>query len=83
MLSSVCLLKYQIVSKIALTEVSFGTVIVQRSRRIALDANLLRTLGIAEGDAVEVVLMVDSSEIILRRANIAGSKARDSGAGPQ
>lgn len=55
-------------TKHALTEVSFGTVIIQRARRIALDANLLRTLGIAEGDTVEVVLLVDSAEIILRRA---------------
>jgi len=63
------------VTKHALTEVSFGTVIVQRARRIALDANLLRTLGIAEGDSVEVVLLVDSSEIILRRATGAEAKA--------
>lgn len=61
------ILKYQIVTKKTLTEVSFGTVVIQRSRRIALDGNLLRTLGIAEGDCVEVILHVDSSDIILRR----------------
>lgn len=61
-------------TKNALTEVSFGTVTIQRSRRIALDANLLRTLGIAEGDSIEVVLLVDSSEIILRRADNAANK---------
>jgi bifunctional DNA-binding transcriptional regulator/antitoxin component of YhaV-PrlF toxin-antitoxin module len=67
------------VTKQALTEVSFGTVIVQRARRIALDANLLRTLGIAEGDSVEVVLLVDSSEIILRRASDAMAKTTEAG----
>lgn len=66
-------------TKHALTEVSFGTVIVQRARRIALDANLLRTLGIAEGDSVEVVLLVDSSEIILRP--VFGAAAKSIGAG--
>lgn len=70
-------------TKNALTEVSFGTVIVQRSRRISLDANLLRTLGIAEGDSVEVVLMVDSSEIILRPVGAQVSKTGDSGVAPQ
>ena len=66
-------------TKQALTEVSFGTVIVQRARRIALDANLLRTLGIAEGDSVEVVLLVDSSEIILRRASDAMARTTEAG----
>ena len=50
-----------------LTEVSFGTATIQRMRRVALDPNLLRTLGLSEGDSVEVVLLVDSSEILLRK----------------
>jgi bifunctional DNA-binding transcriptional regulator/antitoxin component of YhaV-PrlF toxin-antitoxin module len=59
---------YKTVTKLALSEVSFGNVTIQRLRRITLDANLLRTLGMNEGDSVEVVLLVDSSEIVLRKS---------------
>jgi bifunctional DNA-binding transcriptional regulator/antitoxin component of YhaV-PrlF toxin-antitoxin module len=58
---------YKIVTKLALSEVSFGAVTIQRLRRITLDTNLLRTLGLNEGDSLEVVLLVDSSEIVLRK----------------
>lgn len=54
-------------TKKALTEVSFGAVTIQKMRRIALDPNLLRTLNLSEGDGLEVVLLVDTSEILLRR----------------
>ena len=40
---------------------------IQKLRRITLDANLLRTLDLAEGDSVEIVLIVESGEICLRR----------------
>ena len=62
-------------TKNALTEVSFGTVTIQRMRRVALDPNLLRTLGLSEGDSVEVVLRVDSSEILLRKSQSRPAKA--------
>lgn len=55
-------------TKNSLSEVSFGTATIQRMRRVALDANMLRTLGLAEGDSLEVVLLVDSSEILLRKS---------------
>ena len=49
-----------------LKEVSFGTATIQKLRRISLDANLLRTLGLAEGDRIEVVLLVETGEVRLR-----------------
>lgn len=36
-------------------------------RRISLDANLLRTLGLEEGDSLDVTLMVETGEIRLRK----------------
>jgi hypothetical protein len=57
---------YKTVTKLALSEVSFGEVTIQRLRRVTLDANLLRTLGLVEGDSVDVVLLVDSSDIVMR-----------------
>lgn len=50
-----------------LNEVSFGSVTIQKLRRITLDQNLLRTLGLEEGDCVEVVLLTGTGEICLRR----------------
>lgn len=52
----------------ALQEVSFGTVTIQKLRRIALDQNLLRTLDLEEGDSIEVVLLVSTGEICLRKS---------------
>lgn len=66
---------YKTVTKFALSEVTFGEATIQRLRRITLDSNLLRTLGLSEGDSVEVVLMVDSSEIVLRKSRSAPSQA--------
>lgn len=62
-------------SKIGLSEVSFGPVMIQKMRRISLDSNLLRTLGLEEGDSLEVALMVDTGEIRLRKPTEAKGKA--------
>lgn len=59
--------KKSIMSKVPLAEVSFGVVTIQKLRRIALDSNLLRTLGLSEGDTLEVALNVETSEVILRK----------------
>lgn len=61
-------------TKNSLSEVSFGSVTIQRMRRVTLDSNLLRTLGLSEGDSVEVVLLVDTSEILLRKSTLGQSK---------
>lgn len=47
--------------------VSFGTSTIQKLRRVALDPNLLTTLGLREGDAVKVELDVDSATILIRK----------------
>ena len=54
-------------SKVPLAEVSFGVVTIQKLRRIALDSNLLRTLGLSEGDTLEVALNVETGEVVLRK----------------
>lgn len=53
--------------KTVLSEVSFGPTMIQKMRRISLDANLLRTLGLEEGDSLDVALMVETGEIRLRK----------------
>lgn len=50
-----------------ITKVSFGTSTIQRSRRIALDPNLLTTLGLNEGDTVKVELDVGSATILISK----------------
>ncbi len=50
-----------------LQEVSFGTATIQKLRRITLDQNLLRTLSLEEGDSIEVILMVATGDICLRK----------------
>ncbi|WP_133164351.1 hypothetical protein [Solimonas fluminis] len=54
-------------SKPILSEVSFGPATIQKLRRISLDSNLLRTLGLTEGDSLEVALLVETGEIRLRK----------------
>lgn len=41
---------------------------IQKLRRISLDPNLLHTLGLQEGDNLEVALIVETGEIRLRRS---------------
>lgn len=65
--------------KPALTEVSFGTTTIQRMRRVTLDANLLRTLGLSEGDSLDVVLLVGGGEILLRKSTFNETKTSDLG----
>jgi formylmethanofuran dehydrogenase subunit D len=47
--------------------VSFGTSKIQKSRRVALDPNLMTTLGMREGDMVRVDLDVQSATILIKR----------------
>ncbi len=62
-------------SKIILPEVSFGSAKIQKLRRVALDVNLLRTLGLAEGDSLEVSLLVETGEIRLKKIGEVSKKA--------
>lgn len=66
-------------SKNGLSEVSFGPTMIQKMRRISLDANLLRTLGLEEGDSLEVALMVETGEIRLRKSTEGKGKAPSKG----
>lgn len=47
---------------------------IQKSRRVALDPNLLDTLKLKEGDKVQVELDIDSATILIRKAAIAAPK---------
>jgi len=47
--------------------VSYGTSRIQKLRRVALDPNLLTTLGMQEGDLVRVDLDVRSATILIKR----------------
>lgn len=62
-------------SKIILSEVSFGSAKIQKLRRVALDANLLHTLGLSEGDCLEVSLLVETGEIRLKKPSETTRKA--------
>jgi len=55
-------------AKNSIQEVSFGSTTIQRLRRITLDKNLMSTLDVTEGDTLEVVLLVDTGEIRLRKS---------------
>lgn len=61
--------------KTVLSEVSFGPTMIQKMRRISLDANLLRTLGLEEGDSLDVALMVETGEIRLRKISPSKQKS--------
>ena len=61
-------------SQNTLQEVSFGTTSIQKLRRITLDQNLLRTLSLEEGASVEVVLVVATGDICLRKCKIGQSE---------
>jgi len=49
----------------SIKKVSFGISTIQKARRIALDANLLKTLKLQEGDTVRVELDVQSATILI------------------
>ncbi len=57
-----------------LKKVSFGTSIIQKSRRVALDPNLLDTLELKEGDKVRVELDTHTATILIRRAAVSSTK---------
>jgi hypothetical protein len=61
-------------SQNTLQEVSFGTTSIQKLRRITLDQNLLRNLSLEEGDSLEVVLVVATGDICLRKCKIEQSE---------
>lgn len=48
-------------------KVSFGTTIVQKNRRIAIDQNLLENLDLSEGDAVKLFLDTDTKVIVIQK----------------
>jgi len=47
--------------------VSYGTSRIQKLRRVALDPNLLNTLGMQEGDVVRIDLDVDTATILIKQ----------------
>lgn len=53
----------------ALKTVSFGTSRIQKLRRVALDENLLSTLGLEVGDLVCVELDTENEAILITRAS--------------
>ena len=59
-----------------LKKVSFGTSIIQKSRRVALDPNLLHTLELKEGDKVRIELDIDTATILIRKAATAAESKR-------
>lgn len=52
----------------SIKKVSYGTTRIQKLRRVALDQNLLDTLGLAIGDLVRVELDTESETITIARA---------------
>ena len=53
----------------SILKVYFGTVKIQKLRRIALAEGLLETLKMKEGDAVKIELDVSTATIEIRAAN--------------
>lgn len=51
-----------------LKKVCFGTTKIQSLRRIALDQNILTTLGLRVGDTVSVDLDTESGTVLITRA---------------
>lgn len=52
----------------SIQKVSFGTSTIQKLRRVALDPNLLKTLGLQEGDTVNVDLDVATATILISKS---------------
>jgi hypothetical protein len=58
--------------------VSYGTSRIQKLRRVALDPNLLTTLGMQEGDLVRVDLDVHTATILIKRESDARARVKAS-----
>lgn len=52
-----------------LKKVSYGTTRIQKLRRVALDANLLETLGLAIGDSVRIELDTENEAVTITRVS--------------
>lgn len=52
-----------------LKKVSFGTTKIQKLRRVALDQNLLETLGLEIGDLVRIELDIEHEAVLITRAS--------------
>ena len=50
-----------------LRKVSFGTTKIQKLRRVALDQNLLETLGLGIGDLVRIELDTEHEAVLITR----------------
>jgi len=61
---------------VSITKVSFGTSRIQKLRRLALDSNLLKTLGLEEGDSVQVELDVPTATILIRKSDDTQTRPR-------
>ena len=59
----------------SLKKVSYGTIKIQKMRRIALDPNLLETLGLEVGDSVRIELDVEREAIVITRGDASMSDA--------
>ena len=63
-----------------LKKVHFGTTLIQRQRRVALDPNLLENLGLAIGDEVSISLDVESRSICIEKVvRVAINRVADKG----
>lgn len=63
-----------------LKKVSYGTTRIQKLRRVALDQNLLETLGLAIGDLVRVELDTEHEAVIITRVRSSHSEREDASA---
>lgn len=55
-----------LIYKMALKKVSYGVTKIQKSRRIALDQNLLESLGLNVGDMVRVELDIENEVVLIK-----------------
>lgn len=56
--------------------VQFGTLFIQKGRRIALNGALLSSLDLKEGDYIQVILDTKEEVIMLKKPNSSSSDAR-------
>lgn len=61
----------------ALKKVSYGTSRIQKLRRVALDQNLLETLGLGIGDLVRIELDTEHEAVIITRVLMPHSERED------